>query len=75
MGEEYHQQQGESHSLKTQEYLLTQGQVEGEVQGEDEILEIFWKDVDQGPRRSRVDKVDKSEIDTLEEETVFEVRR
>ncbi|KAE9371030.1 acylphosphatase [Stipitochalara longipes BDJ] len=48
--------------------------VEGEVQGEDEVLQNFLKDIDQGPRHSQVVKVEKSEIEVLEGETAFEVR-
>jgi len=74
MGEKYHEQQGKANIL-LESAKFDAGQVEGEVQGEDEVLERFWKDIDQGPHHSQVDKVDKSDIEALEDEKAFVVRR
>ncbi|KAK0112617.1 hypothetical protein ONS95_014360 [Cadophora gregata] len=49
--------------------------VEGEAQAEDDILQKFMKDVESGPSHATVDKVEKQEIDVVEGETGFEVRR
>lgn len=50
------------------------GQVEGEAQGEDDVLQSFMKDINQGPRHAHVVKVEKSEIEVQDGETGFEVR-
>lgn len=57
------------------EILLTPVQVEGEAQAEDGVLQKFMKDVESGPSHSTVDKVEKQEIDVVDGETGFEVRR
>ncbi|KAL2066016.1 hypothetical protein VTL71DRAFT_2087 [Oculimacula yallundae] len=49
--------------------------VEGEVQGDDEKLELFMKDVRKGPSHSTVDKVDRGEMDVVDGEEGYEVRR
>ncbi|KAN0095974.1 Acylphosphatase [Hyaloscypha variabilis] len=49
--------------------------VEGEVQGEDEVLEKFFKDIDVGPRYAIVEKVEKSDIELLYDEFFFMIRR
>lgn len=48
--------------------------VEGEVQGEEDVLQNFLKDIGQGPRHAHVVKLEKSEIEVQEEEAAFEVR-
>lgn len=53
---------------------MTGGQVEGEAQGEDDVLQSFMKDINQGPRHAHVVKVEKSEIEVQDGETGFEVR-
>ncbi|KAH7309259.1 Acylphosphatase-like domain-containing protein [Rhexocercosporidium sp. MPI-PUGE-AT-0058] len=50
-------------------------QVEGEAQGGDDVLQKFMKDVDSGPSHATVDKVEKKDIDVVDGETGFEVRR
>ncbi|KAH6718265.1 acylphosphatase [Leptodontidium sp. 2 PMI_412] len=50
-------------------------EVEGEAQGEDDILQKFMKDIGSGPRHATVDKVEKEEMDVVDGETGFEVRR
>jgi acylphosphatase len=55
-------------------YFLTREQVEGEVQGEDDVLQDFLKDIDKGPRHAHVVKLEKSEIEVQEAESGFEVR-
>jgi acylphosphatase len=49
-------------------------QVEGEAQGEEDVLQNFLKDIDQGPRHAHVVKLEKSEIEVQEGETAFEVK-
>lgn len=51
------------------------GKVEGEAQGEDDILQMFMKDIDKGPTHAHVVKLEKSEIEVVDGETGFEVRR
>ncbi|KAK2610717.1 hypothetical protein N8I77_004123 [Diaporthe amygdali] len=55
------------------EYGIT-GWVEGEAQGDDDVLKTFLKDVDAGPRGSKVVKLDTEDRDVAEGETGFEVR-
>ncbi|CZS88387.1 related to Acylphosphatase [Rhynchosporium agropyri] len=49
--------------------------VEGEAQGEEEILRNFLKDIGMGPSHSTVEKVEKQDVDVVDGETDFEVRR
>jgi len=49
--------------------------VEGEAQGEEDVLKKFLKDVDQGPRSSKVVRVDQEDRDIVEGEDGFVVRR
>ncbi|KAH7409728.1 Acylphosphatase-domain-containing protein [Cadophora sp. MPI-SDFR-AT-0126] len=48
--------------------------VEGEAQGEDDVMQKFMKDVERGPSHSAVEKVEKQEIEVVDGETEFEVR-
>ena len=48
--------------------------VEGEAQGNDDVLQKFLKDVDTGPPGSKVVKLDTEDRDVAEGETGFEVR-
>jgi len=48
--------------------------VEGEAQGEDDVLQKFLKDVGRGPSHSHVEKVDKHDIDVQDGEKGFQVR-
>lgn len=50
-------------------------QVEGEIQGEPDLVQKLLKDVDRGPRHAHVVKLEKSDIDIQEDETSFEIRR
>jgi len=50
-------------------------QVEGEAQGEEESIQKLLKDLDKGPTHSHVVKLEKGEIEVLEGEGGFEVRR
>jgi acylphosphatase len=50
-------------------------QVEGEIQGEPDLVQKLLKDVDKGPRHAHVVKLEKSDIDIQEDETSFEIRR
>jgi len=49
-------------------------QVEGEAQGEDDALQKFFKDVDDGPRHARVVQLTKEDRAVVEDETSFSVR-
>ncbi|GAM34090.1 acylphosphatase family protein [Talaromyces pinophilus] len=51
------------------------GRVEGEIQGEPDLVQKLLKDVDKGPRHAHVVKLEKSDIDIQEDETSFEIRR
>ncbi|KAG6363548.1 hypothetical protein INS49_008649 [Diaporthe citri] len=50
------------------------GWVEGEAQGNEDVLQTFLKDVDTGPPGSKVVKLDTEDRDVSEGETGFEVR-
>ena len=50
-------------------------QVEGEIQGEPDLVQKLLKDVDKGPRHAHVVKLEKSDIDIQDDETSFEIRR
>ncbi|KAE8556251.1 hypothetical protein EYB25_000952 [Talaromyces marneffei] len=50
-------------------------QVEGEVQGEPDLVQKLLKDVDKGPRHAHVVKLEKGEVETLDDEESFEIRR
>lgn len=52
----------------------TAPKVEGEAQGNEDVLQTFLKDVDKGPPGSKVVKLDMEDRDVLEGETGFEVR-
>lgn len=54
---------------------LAASQVEGEIQGPEEILTQFFKDINMGPRGSRVDKLETEARETLQDEKHFEIRR
>jgi acylphosphatase len=54
--------------------FLISRQVEGEAQGEEDVLQNFLKDIGQGPRHAHVVKLEKSEIEVQEGEAAFEVR-
>ncbi|KAK4226908.1 Acylphosphatase-like domain-containing protein [Podospora fimiseda] len=49
--------------------------VEGEAQGEDAAILQFLKDVDKGPKGSKVVRLDKEDREVVEGEEGFEVRR
>jgi acylphosphatase len=55
-------------------HSLTGIQVEGEVQGEENLVQKILKDVNNGPRHAKVVKMDKSEIDLQDGEQDFVVR-
>lgn len=50
-------------------------QVEGEIQGEDNLVQKLLQDVNKGPRYARVVKLEKSDIETTEGESAFTVRK
>ncbi|KAG8165237.1 hypothetical protein KVR01_005512 [Diaporthe batatas] len=50
------------------------GWVEGEAQGNEDVLQTFLKDVDSGPAGAKVVKLEKEDRDVVEGETGFEVR-
>lgn len=55
-------------------YSNTATKVEGEAQGDDDVIQTFLKDVDTGPPGSKVVKLDTEDRDVVEGETGFEVR-
>ncbi|RYO87261.1 hypothetical protein DL766_010318 [Monosporascus sp. MC13-8B] len=67
---------------KATEYRITgwcrntdEATVEGEAQGEEDVIKRFLKDVNNGPPHARVVKVETQPRDLQEGETAFEVRR
>ncbi|KAL3963987.1 hypothetical protein ACCO45_000991 [Purpureocillium lilacinum] len=52
----------------------TDNKVEGEAQGEDDALQKFFKDVDDGPRHARVVQLTKEDRAVVDDETSFSVR-
>ncbi|KAK3362912.1 acylphosphatase [Lasiosphaeria hispida] len=54
---------------------IPNNKVEGEAQGDEEVIKKFLRDVDNGPRHAHVVKLDKEDRDLVDEETAFEVRR
>ncbi|KAJ6446091.1 Acylphosphatase [Purpureocillium lavendulum] len=66
---------------KAREYGVTgwcrntdDNKVEGEAQGEDEALQKFFKDVDDGPRHARVVQLTKEDRLVVDGEESFSVR-
>lgn len=55
-------------------YLANLSQVEGEAQGDDDAVDKFLKDVDDGPRHAKVVQLTKEERDVVDEERNFEIR-
>ncbi|KAF4973896.1 hypothetical protein FZEAL_9153 [Fusarium zealandicum] len=53
----------------------TDSKVEGEVQGSEEVLTKFFKDVDNGPGHAKVTKVAKEDREVEEGESGFDVTR
>ncbi|PNP42510.1 hypothetical protein TGAMA5MH_05251 [Trichoderma gamsii] len=49
--------------------------VEGEAQGDDDVMQKFFKDIGQGPSHSKVEKVVTEDRDVVEGDDTFEVRR
>lgn len=52
-------------------HLLTNSKVAGEAQGDEEGLQRFLQDINEGPKHAQVVKVEKSTIDTKEGEFSF----
>lgn len=50
-------------------------QVEGEIQGENDSVQKLLQDVNKGPRHAHVVKLEKNDIDTLEGESEFTIRK
>ncbi|KAH8754933.1 acylphosphatase family protein [Hyaloscypha sp. PMI_1271] len=63
-----------SYSLTGWVRNVPNNKVEGEAQGEEDVLQNFLKDIGQGPRHAHVVKLEKSEIEVQKGETAFEVR-
>ncbi|KAL7909469.1 Acylphosphatase [Trichoderma velutinum] len=49
--------------------------VEGEAQGNDDIMQMFFNDINKGPSHANVTKVVKEDRDVVEGDGPFEVRR
>ena len=56
-------------------FNVNRPQVEGEAQGDADTITTFLKDVDRGPSSAKVVRLDKEDRETVEGESVFEVRR
>lgn len=50
-------------------------QVEGEAQGSEDIMQMFFNDINKGPSHANVTKVVKEDRDVVEGDGPFEVRR
>jgi hypothetical protein len=59
-------------SISCSTTLLTLFQVQGEAQGANEKLDQFLKFINQGPSHAEVKSVDKSSIDTKNDEASFD---
>ena len=55
--------------------LIHSHKVEGEVQGEEELVRKLLKDIDRGPPSAHVVKLEKEEKDTEDGEESFTVTR
>lgn len=60
--------------VKRHRYSNTATKVEGEAQGDDDVIQTFLKDVDKGPAGSKVVKLDTEDRDVAEGEIGFELR-
>ncbi|EHK16791.1 uncharacterized protein TRIVIDRAFT_162450, partial [Trichoderma virens Gv29-8] len=49
--------------------------VEGEAQGSDDIMQMFFDDINKGPSHAKVTKVVQEDRDVVEGDGPFEVRR
>jgi hypothetical protein len=49
-------------------------QVEGQVQGEEELVEKLIADIHKGPSHALVEKIDRRDLDVVDGEADFEVR-
>lgn len=65
---------GKDQTLANRALTRVREQVEGEAQGEDDALQKFFKDVDDGPRHARVVQLTKEDRAVVEDETSFSVR-
>lgn len=65
---------GKDQTLANRASMRVREQVEGEAQGEDDALQKFFKDVDDGPRHARVVQLTKEDRAVVEDETSFSVR-
>ena len=54
--------------------LLTQNQVEGEAQGDEDSVQKLLQDLNRGPSAAQVDKIEHSEVDTQADEKSFDVK-
>ncbi|GFF39529.1 acylphosphatase [Aspergillus udagawae] len=72
----YHNSTTLNHGIRTEAFVnMASRRVEGEVQGNDETLQKFFKDIDKGPRLAHVVKVEKRDLGSEEGEDHFAVRR
>ncbi|GFF62661.1 acylphosphatase [Aspergillus lentulus] len=72
---DFTQKRAVEYGLKGWVKNTTCGRVEGEVQGSDETLQKFFKDIDKGPRLAHVVKIEKRDLTPEEGEDHFAVRR
>ncbi|RPB25847.1 acylphosphatase family protein [Terfezia boudieri ATCC MYA-4762] len=71
----YTQRSARAHNISGFVYNTSNGKVAGEAQGIKENLDKFWKDIDRGSPKSHVIRVDKNEINTVEGEEGFEIKK
>ncbi|KMK57860.1 Acylphosphatase [Aspergillus fumigatus Z5] len=72
---DFTQKRAVEYGLKGWVKNTTCGKVEGEVQGNEETLQKFFKDIDKGPRLAHVVKLEKRDLSPEEGEDHFVVRR
>lgn len=72
---QYYRRHGKTASYIGDILVFMHTQVEGEAQGDDDIMQKFFKDVGQGPGHAKVTKVVKEDRDVVEGDGTFEVRR
>jgi len=62
-------------SLSSKRLPAKTTQVEGEAQGSEDGIQALLKDLDRGPTHAHVVKLEKQEIDVVEGEEGFEIKR
>lgn len=68
------QEQAQKYGLTGFVKNTSNGKVEGEAQGDDEGIRKFLKDINEGPKRAHVVKVQKSEVEPKDGESSFDTK-